>query len=265
MTEPKLSFDRTDISALNARRAEPLYHQLYLIIKSKIEQGVFKQGDTLPSELSLVAIFGVSRITAKRALDELANDDLVERARGRGTQVKYRYIPNVLRAPLTGMLESLVVMGKETTVDVLSLERVVVPAHLRAPMHLRADDSVERAVRIRRNQNDAFGYYVSYTHLPKGGNKHFTAKALRTQPRLELFRQMGIRLTEVDQVLTAVAANSEVAAALGVSVGAPLLGLTRNYMDQAGVVVDHLQGMYRPDRFQYHMRMSTTNAQERKS
>jgi GntR family transcriptional regulator len=257
-------FNRADAGALDPRHAAPLYHQLYLLIKSKIEQGLIKQGQILPSEFELVATFGISRITAKRALDELAREELVERSRGRGTLVKYRYEPKVLRAPLTAMLESLVVMGKETTVDVLSLERVLVPAHLSAPMHLQADDFVERAVRVRRNQGEAFGYYISYTHLPKGGNKLFTNKALRSQPRLELFRQMGIRLTEVDQVLTASAAQSDAAIALGVAVGAPLLSLTRNYIDQAGIVVDHLLGLYRPDRFQYHMRMSTTNTQERK-
>jgi DNA-binding GntR family transcriptional regulator len=50
---------------------------------------------------------------------------------------------------------------------------------------------------------------------------------------------------------------------LGVAIGAPLLSLARSYIDQAGIVVDHLQGLYRPDRFQYHMRMSTPT-QERK-
>jgi GntR family transcriptional regulator len=181
MTDMNPNFDRHGLASLDPRNPAPLYHQLYHLIKSKIEHGTLKFGEALPSELMLVERFGISRITAKRALDELAREGLVDRARGRGTHVRYRYEPNFLRAPLTGMLESLVIMGRETTVDVLALERVLVPVHLRAPMHLRDEDFVERATRVRRNQGEPFAHYISHTHLPKGGAKLFTAKALRSQ------------------------------------------------------------------------------------
>ena len=65
----------------------PLYHQIYLVLRDKIVDGVFGANDIVPGEQEVVRQFGVSRITAKRALDELAASGLVVRERGRGTRV----------------------------------------------------------------------------------------------------------------------------------------------------------------------------------
>ena len=66
----------------------PLYFQLYTLLKSCIVDGTFQRGMRLPTEKELSDEFGISRITAKRALDELAGDNLVERRRGKGTHVR---------------------------------------------------------------------------------------------------------------------------------------------------------------------------------
>ena len=60
----------------------PLYHQIYLVLRNKIIDGEFVDGDLLPGEERTARSCGVSRITAKRALNELAEDGLVVRERG---------------------------------------------------------------------------------------------------------------------------------------------------------------------------------------
>ena len=268
-------FTDADARAVSNLQAAPLYHQLYALLKSKIESGELPQGSLLPSEIELATRFAMSRITSKRALNELGREGLVERRAGRGTHVRFRPPPNpLLRAPLTGNLESLNVMGRETTVEVLSFERVPAPKAISDALRIKPHTPVDRAVRVRRNQGLPFAYYLSHTIVQKEGagtkselhKDHVAAKSgpqamnrknLKTQTRLDIFRAMGIKLAEVDQVLNAVAANSEVAQALNLSVGAPLLSLTRTYIDSEGRIVDHLLGLYRPDRFEYHMHLST--------
>ncbi len=63
----------------------PLYHQIFLIIRDRIYDGTYAFESVVPGEHELCSIFGVSRITAKRALDELAAAKLVVRRRGRDT------------------------------------------------------------------------------------------------------------------------------------------------------------------------------------
>ena len=101
-------FTDTEVLAVSNTQAAPLYHQLYALLKSKIDSGELPPGSLLPSESELATRFVVSRITSKRALNELGRDGLVERRAGRGTHVRLRpQSTPVLRAPLTGNLESL--------------------------------------------------------------------------------------------------------------------------------------------------------------
>src|SRR5579871_3761824 len=64
--------------------AIPLYHQIYLALRDQIYSGALGYGARAPTEHELAEQFGVSRITARRSLKELADNDLVERRRRTG-------------------------------------------------------------------------------------------------------------------------------------------------------------------------------------
>lgn len=250
------SFGVDDRAAVRAEHPSPLYHQLFVVLKRKIEAGELRHGARLPSEVELSEWFGVSRITAKRALDELEGVGMVERRRGRGTQVTYRYEPKLLRAPLTGMLEGLQGIGRETKVELIEFAEVAAPRAVAEALRIEEGTRVLRAVRVRSSSAGPFGHYTSWT-LPLGPG--FNAHALRANPRLELFRELGVRIKEVDQVLSATAADALVAQRLGTSPGTPLLQVSRVYVDQRERPIDYLLALYRPDRFQYHMRLGAND------
>lgn len=69
-------------------KSHPKHRQVYETLRRDIESGRLKAGDRLPSEADLVALFGVSRITAGRAVRDLQAAGLVERRAGSGTYVK---------------------------------------------------------------------------------------------------------------------------------------------------------------------------------
>lgn len=254
-----IHFSDAERRCVQSSLAEPLYHQLYALLRRKIENGEIPHRAQLPSEFELAQLFSVSRITSKRALDELAREEFVERRRGSGTHVKHRFERKILRAPLLAMLESLTIMGQATTVDVLALARIPAPATIATAMGLAQGTPVDYAIRVRRCDGEAFAYYQSYTLVLPQSPQLVNRKLLKTQTRLEILRQLGIKLAEVDQVLGAAAASAEVANALHLPLGAPVMTLERSYIDQDRRVVDYLLGQYRPDRFQYHMRMSATD------
>lgn len=235
----------------------PLYFQLYSILKRAILDGTLNKGDRMPTEQELADSFSVSRITAKRAMDELAAENLVERRRGKGTHVTYEYRRQPVKAPLVGMLQEIESMARHSEVKVLECSKQLAPAHIREELGVSEGSTVVRMIRVRSQNGQPFAYYDSWT---AGLSKSITKTELKKKPRLEIFREQGVILTRVAQTLSAVAANREQAAALDTEVGVPLLSITRRSYSRDGrdgeKLVDILHVVYRPDRFEYQMDLS---------
>jgi GntR family transcriptional regulator len=229
----------------------PLYHQLYSILKAAILDGTIPFDARMPTEQQLVGAFDVSRITAKRAMDELAAEKLVARFRGKGSHVTYRYTLEPVHAPLVGMLENIKEMGKHSVVRVISIDTVVPPADVRRILSLEDGGTARRVVRVSSNENgEPYVYYLSWTVGIKRG---FTKRKLEKNTRLDLLRQNDIRLIKVEQVLSAENASIPIAKELEVEPGSALLSIRRLGYVRNGAVVDVVDGFYNPKRFQYAM------------
>lgn len=72
---------------LSANSSQPLYEQLMQHLRTAIVTGQYEEGSRLPPENELCEQYGVSRITARRAILELVNEGLLERKQGKGTFV----------------------------------------------------------------------------------------------------------------------------------------------------------------------------------
>ncbi len=232
----------------------PLYHQLYSVLKGAILDGTIGYDAQMPTEQQLAATFDVSRITAKRAMDELAAENLIARFRGRGSHVIYQYSPQPVRAPLVGMLENLAEMGKHSSVRVLEVEKVIPPADVREILNLADGETAHKLVRVRSNEDgEPFAFYVSWT---VGITKGFTKRGLEKTPRLDVIRDNGIRISSIEQVLSAEAASPQVAELLECEPGASLLSIRRKMHNEDDVVIDVLDCLYNPERYQYAMVLS---------
>jgi len=232
----------------------PLYHQLYSVLKAAILDGTIPFDSKMPIEQQLTKTFEVSRITAKRAMDELASEKLVARFRGKGSHVTYHFKPKPVRGPLVGMLESLIEMGEHSIVRVLAIEKVVPPADIRERMQLSEDDHVHKTVRVSSSEEgEPYVYYVSWT---VGICKAYTKRKLESTPRLLLLRENNINLIKMEQLLSATNATGRIAAELEVEPGAALLSVRRFGYNEDGAIVDVVDGLYNPERYQYAMVMS---------
>jgi GntR family transcriptional regulator len=231
----------------------PLYHQLYTLLKASILDGTIENGVQMPTELQLAEAFSVSRITVKRAMDELSKENLVERRRAKGTHVTYQYKPQPVKAPLLGMLEEIESMARHSDVTVLECERLIPPAEIRDMLGIESKGTALNLVRIRSKDKHPFGYYHSWT---SGLSRKITAKEVAAKTRLELFREHGLVITHVTQTLSAVAATTTLAKALELQVGDPVLTLSRKSftrIDGDEKLMDLLEIYYNPSRFQYQM------------
>jgi GntR family transcriptional regulator len=240
-------------TSIDPNSPTPLYYQLYTMLHDAITGGQLESGSKMPSEKELAAAFDVSRITARRALDELALKNMVARHRGRGTFVDYKYQSEPIHAPLSDLMESLDHMGRDTGVDVLKLEFVAPPTRIATLFEATEDETLCHCVRVRHNQSVPFAFYVTWT---RGFDESLTAAKLESRARMRFFKDYNIRISHVEQYLSAEGASVGVAESLGIGTGKPLLKLVRSSRDSNGRLLDHLTALYNPDLFRYKVETS---------
>ena len=253
-------FSESQLKTLEKDIPTPLYYRLYTLMKNAILDGTIDNGAQMPTEQQLADTFGVSRITAKRAMDELASENLVERHRGKGTHVTYQYSPRPVKAPLIGMLQEIESMARHSEVKVLECRKLAPPAGIRESLGLGDKDKALHLVRVRSRDGQPFGYYVSWT---TGLRKPVGKRDFQKLPRLAIFRKQGLKISHVTQTISAVAATTELAQHLDAEHGEPLISLTRqSYETHKGEeqLVDYLQVYYHPERFQYRMDLELDQA-----
>ena len=85
---------------LDEKSAQPLYQQLQRALRGAIENRVIGPDDALPPERDLAEMLNVSRITVRKAIDELVEDGLLIRKQGSGTFVSNRKLIVLLRAQI---------------------------------------------------------------------------------------------------------------------------------------------------------------------
>jgi GntR family transcriptional regulator len=226
----------------------PLYHQIFLLLREQIYGGQYPGGSFLPSEPDLSIQFGVSRITAKRALDELAVAGLAVREQGRGTRVCITPHSTSVRGQIVGLVHSLHANGRGS-VELLEFGDVPAPKHVAAALGLTAGDKVQRAIRIWHGDEGPFSHLTTF--VPAWLGRAWTKADLKKKPLIALLERAGITIGRAEEQITAMLADAVVAPRLVVKPGSPLLRITRTVFDTSNRAVEHLVAVYPPDRYTY--------------
>ncbi len=236
--------------------------RIYLMLRERIACGDLRAGSRLPGEPTLAAEQGVSRITVRRALDRLAREGMVRRRVGAGTFVADGGVSTVVSADLADVFAHLKAMGQRTGVRLLSFAYCVPPEAVAEALGLASRERTQRSVRVRTVEGEPFSHLT--THVPERIGVTYAEADLATMPLLSLLERSGIVAGRASQAISATLAGPDVAEALRLEVGAPLLSLTRVVHDAAGVGVEHLHALYRPDRFAFHLDLARTGGADRR-
>lgn len=239
---------------VSPRLPVPKYHQVYLVLRQQLDEGRYAGG--LPGELALTREFGVARVTVRRALEQLAAEGLITRSPGRGTVV---VTPAETPAPagqgqLTGLLENIVSMGLRTSVRVIDCQVLPAPEAVARQLAIETGAPVQKAVRVRSTRDGPLSHIT--THVPAALARRFGRRELAKKPILLLLEESGVVIGRAVQSISARLADAVVAPLLEVDVGSPLLAVSRLVRDADERPVQWLQGLYRPDRYQYEMQLS---------
>src|SRR5437763_11600792 len=127
----------------------PLYHQTAEILRSRIVQNVWKQGDRLPSESQLCDEFGVSSITMRRAVATLVAEGLLVRLQGKGTFVSSDHA--IVQGPphLTSFTEDMRLRGWQSSARVIAVRAERAPDAVGTRLGLSPGGPVTVLTRVR--------------------------------------------------------------------------------------------------------------------
>lgn len=238
-------------SAVDRAAAVPLYHQIFLQLRDEILDGQRVFGAAVPTEQELSGKFDVSRITARRALDELAQHHFVARKRRVGTTVIFRAPAKPIEAKIDQAVDSLLELGRATTVKVLEVSRGAATAPVAELLHLAHGAKILRATRVRFLDGAPLGYVVSY--VPDEFRKIVTRSTLARTPILAIIKKAGYRLGKATQVIAAILADPVVSEALEVEPRSAILRISRTVYDTSARPLLLTFAHYRSD--MYHLRI----------
>jgi len=237
-----------DWSALALDKASPvpLYHQLAEAIRERVRQGALPPGERLPPERELAEQAGISRMTARQALAELARGGALDVRHGVGTFVaapKLTY--DALH--LLGFTEETLRLGGTATTRVLAQTSGPAPPEVAERLGIAGEEAAVRIVRLRSVEAEPLLLETSW--LPAAACPGLERENLARHSLYDLLEgRYGHRLAEAQQTIEATTADETAAALLGIAAGAPVLLVEGVALTDAGRPIEVFTAVYRADR-----------------
>ncbi len=205
---------------------QPLYRQIKALLTKSLISGEWGPGDAIPSEMEFAAKFGVSQGTVRKAIDELASENIVVRRQGKGTFVA-THSEEVIKLRFLRLVAE---DGSKELLDnkLLSCVRSKATDDMAIKLKIKPGSVVIDIKRLLLFSNKPV--ILDRIILPATVFKGVTSE------RIEAFNgsmyrmyetQLGISMVRADERLIAVGATAEVANLLSLKKGAPLLSIER--------------------------------------
>jgi GntR family transcriptional regulator len=221
----------------------PLYQQIKSLLLRSLQLGEWQPGQSIPSEIELAARFKVSQGTVRKAIDEMAAENLVVRRQGKGTFVashaeektQYRFLRLAPDAGGPAVLQR----------RLLDCRRMRSTDAVAQALQLQAGDPV---VEVRRLLLEGeVPVVLDDLWLPGAAFKGLDAAKLEDWrgPLYRLFEsEYSVRMIRAEEEIRAVAADAQEAALLQVPLGAPLLSVERRSFTYGDRPVELRRGLY---------------------
>ena len=229
--------------AADAPAFSPLYRQIKALLVKSLQEGAWLPGQAIPSETDLAARFRVSQGTVRKAIDEMATENVLVRRQGKGTfvathaeqETQYRFLR---LTPDDGSPPAL-------QRRLLDCRRMRAPAELARLLALKAGETAVQVRRLLLAGEDPV--VLDDLWLPGAAFKGLSAERLNAWrgPLYRLFEaEFAVHMIRAEEKIRAVAATPDEAALLGVAAGAPLLSVERLSFTYGDRPVELRRGLY---------------------
>jgi len=221
----------------------PLYRQIMTLLTRSLQGGEWRPGEVIPSEVELAARFKVSQGTVRKAIDALADENLLVRRQGKGTFVATHAEERVQFRFLRLMPDDGEVGGMARRV--IDCRRLRAPADVARMLALKSGDATVQIRRVLSFRDKPV--VLDDIWLPGNAFKGLTAERLAEYkgPLYGLFEsEFGVRMIRAEEKVRAVGADTEVAGLLSLPQGAPLLSVERLSFTYGDRPVELRRGLY---------------------
>ena len=229
----------------------PLYYKVMMEVRENILSGKWSSGSQIPGELGLAQRLGVSVITVRQALGQLAHEGYVRRERAKGTFVSWNR-PLRQSVSLEVPADDLATINPDgTSFKLLSLDLIESPIEIRRNLQIPVKEKVTRIIRIRLSQGQPLAYVISY--VPARIGSKIQEKELTRSPLNTIVENLlPFKITQVKHTVAARLADDEVSDHLGIPAGSPVLYVERDYLHKKEMILRSV-GFYRTDLFTYEL------------
>jgi GntR family transcriptional regulator len=250
--------------SMNSESVVPLYKQLYQYLDSAIKSHQFNPGDRIPSESELAKEFKISRVTIRRALQELAHQEKIVSVPGKGCFVLQPKIEPL--TALTSFSENMRSQGYEPSYkDALV---AFVHPNQKIQTHLKVSEK-EKVIHIHRMMlADGAPMAIQNVYLPKrvyGRNPSlFVPEVLNRISLYKLFEfELGIKLFRADEWVDAAKATQDEAALLQIKKDNSVLVIDRvTYASVQKDPIEYVHQIYTAMRYRYKVELFRSQRQD---
>lgn len=228
----------------------PLYRQIKDFLVASLARGEWRPGDAIPSEGELALRFNVSQGTVRKAIDEMAAENLLVRRQGKGTFVSTHNDPRSFYRFLRLLPDDGVPVASVSRPFLC--ERLPASTEVALALGLKAGEPVIHVERLLSFAGEIVVFDRIYLVADLFDGLTLEALQANEKSLYSLFESdFGVRMIGAEEHLRAVAADAESARHLGVELGFPLLLVERTAHTYGGKPVEWRRGLYRTTRHYY--------------
>jgi len=236
---------------MTLKKGIPRHAQITQWLNEQIEKGRFNPDEKLPSENELAKKFDVSRVTIRRALQSLENDEIIYRCQGLGSFVSDgRKKHNLVK--LTDFNEDMKTAGLEASSIVKRFEVITAPEWLSDRLNLEKNVKVLQVDRLRLGDGEPIAYDTSW--LPIFYGQLLSEEDLKEKTIYSILEDdYDIEVTKGCYRMSATAADEELSKQLDVTVNTPLFLIDRISYTIGDKPIYYQKRFYRNDQVVYEM------------
>lgn len=229
-------------------KTETKYLRIKKDIENKINNGNYKSGEKIPSERKLCELYGISRMTARQAINELVKEGIVYREKGRGTFVSS---PNFLQRNVKSFTDTLRERGFAPKTNVIEFSTVYNLKEISKTMGVPFETRFYKIKRLRLGNELPMALETVYIQKDKCHdlNKHDVSNSLYKI----LEEHYGYKIENISCDIDACIANNIMMKIFDMKKSRALLKISGISYAQDGEKVFYEESYYRPDLYKYRV------------
>jgi GntR family histidine utilization transcriptional repressor len=201
----------------------PLFEDIKDFIKKQIEDGVYKTGDKIPTEMELAKTFGTSRQTINKALRDLVLDDIIERFPRSGSFVKEKIAQSSI-LDLKNIADEIQERGNTYSNELVCLNKIKADSNIAKTLKVVKDQEVYISQMIHKENGVPVRFDTRYIK-PSSAPKYITQTFVDITPAQ--FLKKNCPVEKVNNTIEAVIVNQEIQDYLNISKNEPCLKISR--------------------------------------